>query len=83
MIASTLASVSSTWQAGRYAYRTGKAALNMLMRCAGAWYEIREIILVSQSLRRIPESGFANLDHGHASGGRFHETQRIWLRHEL
>ncbi len=41
MIASTLASVSSTWQAGRYAYRTSKAALNMPMRSAGAWYETR------------------------------------------
>jgi NAD(P)-dependent dehydrogenase (short-subunit alcohol dehydrogenase family) len=46
---STLASISSTWQAGRYAYRTSKAALNMLTRSAGAWYEKRGIILVSIS----------------------------------
>ena len=39
MITSGLASVSSTWQAGRYAYRTSKAALNMLMRSSGEWLE--------------------------------------------
>lgn len=49
MMASTLASISGTWQAGRYAYRTSKAALNMLMRSAGAWYEEKGIILVSIS----------------------------------
>ena len=29
MMTSGLASISNTWQAGRYAYRTSKAALNM------------------------------------------------------
>jgi len=46
---STLASISSTWQAGRYAYRTSKAALNMLTRSAGEWFQSRGIILVSIS----------------------------------
>ena len=46
---STLASIASTWQAGRYAYRTSKAALNMLTRSVGEWYQKRGIILVSIS----------------------------------
>jgi NAD(P)-dependent dehydrogenase (short-subunit alcohol dehydrogenase family) len=49
MMSSTLASIASTWQAGRYAYRTSKAALNMLTRSAGEWYQSRGIILVSIS----------------------------------
>lgn len=49
MMASTLASISGTWQAGRYAYRTSKAALNMLTRSAGEWYQSKGIILVSIS----------------------------------
>lgn len=49
VMGSTLSSLSTTWQAGRYAYRTSKAALNMLMRSAGEWYETRGIILVSIS----------------------------------
>jgi NAD(P)-dependent dehydrogenase (short-subunit alcohol dehydrogenase family) len=48
-ISSTLASIASTWQAGRYAYRTSKAALNMLTRSIGEWYAKRGIILVSIS----------------------------------
>lgn len=48
-ISSTLASISSTWQAGRYAYRTSKAALNMLTRSIGEWYAKQGIILVSIS----------------------------------
>jgi len=48
-ISSTLASITSTWQAGRYAYRTSKAALNMLTRSIGEWYAKRGIILVSIS----------------------------------
>ena len=48
-LSSTLASIGSTWQAGRYAYRTSKAALNMLTRSAGEWYQKRGIILVSIS----------------------------------
>ncbi len=38
---STLSSIGPTWQAGRYAYRTSKAALNMLTRSAGEWYQNR------------------------------------------
>jgi NAD(P)-dependent dehydrogenase (short-subunit alcohol dehydrogenase family) len=57
-IVSQLASVSLTWQAGRYAYRTSKAALNMLTRSAGEWYEKRGIILVSIS------PGWARTDMG-------------------
>jgi len=49
MMSSTLASIGPTWQAGRYAYRTSKAALNMLTRSAGEWYQKRGIILVSIS----------------------------------
>jgi NAD(P)-dependent dehydrogenase (short-subunit alcohol dehydrogenase family) len=48
-MSSTLASIASTWQAGRYAYRTSKAALNMVTRSAGEWYQQRGIILVSIS----------------------------------
>jgi NAD(P)-dependent dehydrogenase (short-subunit alcohol dehydrogenase family) len=48
-ISSTLASIASTWQAGRYGYRTSKAALNMLTRSIGEWYAKRGIILVSIS----------------------------------
>ena len=48
-MSSTLASIASTWQAGRYAYRTSKAALNMLTRSVGEWYEKRGIILISIS----------------------------------
>ena len=44
-ISSTLASIGTTWQAGRYAYRTSKAALNMLTRSIGEWYAKRGIIL--------------------------------------
>ncbi len=47
MMASSLSSVGNTWQAGRYAYRTSKAALNMLMRGMGAWLEPRGIAVVS------------------------------------
>lgn len=39
MIGSGLSSIGNTWMAGRYAYRTSKAALNMLMRGMGAWLE--------------------------------------------
>lgn len=48
-MSSTLASLASTWQAGRYAYRTSKAALNMVTRSAGEWYQQRGIIMVSIS----------------------------------
>ena len=43
----SLSSVGNTWQGGRYAYRTSKAALNMLMRSMGAWLEPRGIAVVS------------------------------------
>jgi len=49
ILSSTLASIGTTWQAGRYAYRTSKAALNMLTRSIGEWYAKRGIILVSIS----------------------------------
>ena len=49
MMTSGLASVSNTWQAGRYAYRTSKAALNMLMRSAGEWLESFGITAVAIS----------------------------------
>ncbi|MDX1429656.1 MAG: SDR family NAD(P)-dependent oxidoreductase, partial [Rhodothermales bacterium] len=47
MMASSLSSVGNTWKAGRYAYRTSKAALNMLMRGVGAWLEPRGVTVVS------------------------------------
>ena len=49
MITSGLASVSNTWNAGRYAYRTSKAALNMLMRSSGKWLESLGITSVAIS----------------------------------
>jgi|TARA_B100000315_G_C14591569_1_gene596113 NAD(P)-dependent dehydrogenase (short-subunit alcohol dehydrogenase family) len=47
MISSGLASIANTWQAGRYAYRTSKAALNMLTRSVGAWLEPRGVTVVT------------------------------------
>lgn len=47
MMASGLSSLANTWRGGRYAYRTSKAALNMVMRGAGAWLEPRGITVVS------------------------------------
>ncbi|MDP7624042.1 MAG: SDR family oxidoreductase [Rhodospirillales bacterium] len=47
MISSGLASINNTWQAGRYAYRTSKAALNMLTRGVGAWLEPRGVTVVT------------------------------------
>ena len=47
MMASGLSSIANTWQGGRYAYRTSKAALNMLMRGIGAWLEPRGVTVVS------------------------------------
>ena len=47
MMASGLSSMENTWMGGRYAYRTSKAALNMMMRGAGAWLEPRGVIVVS------------------------------------
>lgn len=47
MMASGLSSISNTWQGGRYAYRTSKAALNMLMRGVGAWLEPRGVTVLS------------------------------------
>jgi NAD(P)-dependent dehydrogenase (short-subunit alcohol dehydrogenase family) len=49
MMSSTLASVSETWSAGRYAYRSSKAGLNVVMRSMGAWLEKRHIAIVSIS----------------------------------
>lgn len=47
MVASGLASIANTRQAGRYAYRTSKAALNMLTRGFAAWLGPLGIIVVS------------------------------------
>ena len=47
MISSGLASITNSWQAGRYAYRTSKAALNMLTRSVGAWLEPRGIAVIT------------------------------------
>jgi NAD(P)-dependent dehydrogenase (short-subunit alcohol dehydrogenase family) len=47
MVASGLSSIANNRQAGRYAYRTSKAALNMLMRGFAAWLEPEGIIVVS------------------------------------
>ena len=49
MMTSGLASVSNTWQGGRYAYRTSKAALNMLMRSSGEWLESLGITTIAIS----------------------------------
>jgi NAD(P)-dependent dehydrogenase (short-subunit alcohol dehydrogenase family) len=47
MISSGLASIANTWQAGRYGYRTSKAALNMLTRGIGAWLEPRGVAVIT------------------------------------
>ena len=47
MMTSGLASISNTWQGGRYAYRTSKSALNMLTRGLGAWLEPLGIAVVT------------------------------------
>lgn len=47
MVASGLSSIANTRQAGRYAYRTSKAALNMLVRGFAAWLGPKGIIVVS------------------------------------
>jgi NAD(P)-dependent dehydrogenase (short-subunit alcohol dehydrogenase family) len=47
MVASGLSSIANTRQGGRYAYRTSKAALNMLMRGFAAWLEPAGVIVVS------------------------------------
>jgi NAD(P)-dependent dehydrogenase (short-subunit alcohol dehydrogenase family) len=47
MVGSGLSSITNTWVAGRYAYRTSKAALNMLMRSLGAWLEPMGIAIVT------------------------------------
>lgn len=49
MMSSGIGSITNTWQAGRYAYRTSKAGLNMLTRGIGPWYEQQGIIIVSIS----------------------------------
>lgn len=47
MVASGLSSIANTRQGGRYAYRTSKAALNMLTRGFAAWLEPEGVIVVS------------------------------------
>jgi len=49
MMTSGLASISNTWQGGRYAYRTSKAGLNMLMRSSGEWLENMGVTAVAIS----------------------------------
>jgi len=47
MMTSGLGSVGNTWQGGRYAYRTSKAALNMLARSVAAWLEPRGVTVIA------------------------------------
>ena len=47
MVSSALGSIQMTNQSGRYAYRTSKAAQNMLMRGLAAWLEPRGITVAS------------------------------------
>ena len=47
MVGSGLSSIANTRQGGRYAYRTSKAALNMLTRGFAAWLEPEGVIVVS------------------------------------
>ena len=49
MMSSGLASISNTWQAGRYAYRTSKVGLNMMVRSLGEWLETKGIIIIAAS----------------------------------
>jgi len=73
MMASSLSSVGNTWQAGRYAYRTSKAALNMLMRGVGAWLEPRGVTVVSVAPGWTrTELGGPNAQHGVAEA-----TERV------
>ena len=43
MLSSGIASLENTWQAGRYAYKTSKAALNMVVRTLGEWLQTKNI----------------------------------------
>ena len=43
MISSGIASLGNTWHAGRYAYKTSKAALNMVVRTVGEWLQTKKI----------------------------------------
>ena len=43
MLSSGIASLGNTWQAGRYAYKTSKAALNMVVRTLGEWLQTKKI----------------------------------------
>ncbi len=43
MLSSGIASLGNTWQAGRYAYKSSKAALNMMVRTVGEWLETKNI----------------------------------------
>jgi NAD(P)-dependent dehydrogenase (short-subunit alcohol dehydrogenase family) len=47
MVGSGLSSIANTRQGGRYAYRTSKAALNMLVRGFAAWLRPEGVIVVS------------------------------------
>ena len=43
MMSSGIASLENTWHAGRYAYKTSKAALNMVVRTVGEWLQTKKI----------------------------------------
>ncbi|NQV54920.1 MAG: SDR family oxidoreductase [Rhodospirillales bacterium] len=49
MMTSGLGSIANTEQGGRYAYRTSKAALNMLTRNAGAWLGERGVSVIAMA----------------------------------
>ena len=49
MMSSGIASLGNTWQAGRYAYKTSKAALNMSVRCVGEWLQAQNISIFAVS----------------------------------
>ena len=49
MMSSGIASLGNTWQAGRYAYKTSKAALNMVVRCVGEWLQSQNIAIFAVS----------------------------------
>jgi NAD(P)-dependent dehydrogenase (short-subunit alcohol dehydrogenase family) len=66
-ISSTLASIGTTWQAGRYAYRTSKAALNM------AYPQYRRMV---REARHHFSIDFAGLDPYQDGWTKGHELSR-------
>ena len=49
MMSSGIASLENTWHAGRYAYKTSKAALNMVVRNVGEWLQTKKIAIFAVS----------------------------------